>query len=77
MTSFLIFPLGVEISFLHTNGCNNAPVVRKIFTKKYLKVKSEMGSNQFYMPHGITVDADNNIWVTDAALHQVDRHIDR
>jgi len=35
------------------------------------KVKSEMGSNQFYMPHGITVDADNNIWVTDAALHQV------
>lgn len=23
------------------------------------------------MPHGLTVDSKNNIWVTDVALHQV------
>lgn len=26
---------------------------------------------RFYMPHGLTVDHENNIWVTDVALHQV------
>ncbi|PNF36923.1 Peptidyl-alpha-hydroxyglycine alpha-amidating lyase 2 [Cryptotermes secundus] len=34
-------------------------------------VVSDWGSNLFYMPHGITVDAEDNIWVTDVALHQV------
>ncbi|XP_030626113.1 peptidyl-glycine alpha-amidating monooxygenase B isoform X1 [Chanos chanos] len=29
------------------------------------------GRNMFYLPHGITVDTDNNYWVTDVALHQV------
>ncbi|XP_076019708.1 peptidyl-glycine alpha-amidating monooxygenase isoform X3 [Genypterus blacodes] len=29
------------------------------------------GRNMFYLPHGITTDADNNYWVTDVALHQV------
>lgn len=23
------------------------------------------------MPHGLTVDADGNVWITDVALHQV------
>ncbi|XP_065210998.1 peptidyl-alpha-hydroxyglycine alpha-amidating lyase 1-like isoform X2 [Planococcus citri] len=31
----------------------------------------EWGKNIFYLPHGITVDNDNNVWVTDVALHQV------
>lgn len=26
---------------------------------------------RFYMPHGITVDHENNVWLTDVALHQV------
>ena len=30
-----------------------------------------MGANLFYMPHGISVDHENNIWVTDVGLHQV------
>ena len=30
-----------------------------------------MGSDLFYMPHGITIDHDRNIWVTDVGLHQV------
>ena len=29
------------------------------------------GDNLFIMPHGLTVDKENNIWVTDAGLHQV------
>jgi len=29
------------------------------------------GANRFYMPHGLRVDGDDNVWVTDVALHQV------
>ncbi|CAL8276516.1 unnamed protein product [Merluccius merluccius] len=29
------------------------------------------GRNTFYLPHGITMDKENNYWVTDVALHQV------
>ncbi|KAF6039893.1 PAM [Bugula neritina] len=29
------------------------------------------GDNLFYLPHGITIDKDDNIWLTDVALHQV------
>ena len=29
------------------------------------------GGSQFYMPHGITIDSNNSIWLTDVALHQV------
>jgi len=29
------------------------------------------GQGQFFLPHMITVDKQNNVWVTDVALHQV------
>ena len=29
------------------------------------------GAGRFAMPHGLTVDAEDNVWVTDVALHQV------
>jgi len=32
---------------------------------------NEWGANLFIMPHGLTVDKDDNIWVTDVGLHQV------
>lgn len=35
------------------------------------EVLDARGSNKFYMPHGLTVDADDNVWVTDVAMHQV------
>ena len=35
------------------------------------KVKSSFGSGIFYMPHGLKIDKDENIWVTDVGLHQV------
>ena len=34
------------------------------------EVLSSWGSNRFLMPHGLTVDLDGNIWVTDCGLHQ-------
>lgn len=35
------------------------------------KILNSWGANQFIMPHGLTVDNANNIWVTDVALHQI------
>lgn len=35
------------------------------------KVVSSWGKGMFYMPHGITIDADGNTYVTDVGLHQV------
>jgi peptidylamidoglycolate lyase len=35
------------------------------------KIINSWGANQFIMPHGLTVDKDDNIWVTDVALHQI------
>ena len=29
------------------------------------------GSDIFYMPHGMTIDRNGNMWITDVALHQV------
>lgn len=26
---------------------------------------------RFFMPHGISLDANDNVWITDVALHQV------
>ncbi|KAG8221827.1 hypothetical protein J437_LFUL003461 [Ladona fulva] len=35
------------------------------------EVVYEWGNDIFYLPHGLTVDKENNVWVTDVALHQV------
>lgn len=35
------------------------------------KILDCWGSGMFIMPHGLTVDNHNNIWVTDVGLHQV------
>ncbi|XP_062128448.1 peptidyl-alpha-hydroxyglycine alpha-amidating lyase 1 [Drosophila sulfurigaster albostrigata] len=35
------------------------------------KVLYEWGKNFFYMPHGLSIDPEENVWVTDVALHQV------
>lgn len=33
-------------------------------------IKSGWGSDMFYMPHGMTIDAHGNYWITDVAMHQ-------
>jgi len=35
------------------------------------KVLSGFGKDLFYMPHGLDIDGEGNIWVTDVGLHQV------
>ncbi len=35
------------------------------------KIKNAWGANLFIMPHGLTVDKLNNVWVTDVGLHQI------
>ena len=35
------------------------------------RVKSSFGSGLFYMPHGLKIDQEGNIWVIDVGLHQV------
>uniref|UniRef100_A0A1I8PLY6 peptidylamidoglycolate lyase n=1 Tax=Stomoxys calcitrans TaxID=35570 RepID=A0A1I8PLY6_STOCA len=35
------------------------------------KLVYDWGKNLFYMPHGLTIDHEDNVWVTDVALHQV------
>lgn len=35
------------------------------------KMLNSWGDNLFIMPHGLTVDKDNNIWLTDVGLQQV------
>jgi peptidylamidoglycolate lyase len=34
-------------------------------------ILNSWGANLFIMPHGLTVDQNNNVWVTDVGLHQV------
>lgn len=41
------------------------------FNRTIGQVSYEWGKNLFYMPHGLTIDLENNVWVTDVALHQV------
>jgi peptidylamidoglycolate lyase len=35
------------------------------------EILNSWGDSLFIMPHGLNVDMNNNIWVTDVALHQV------
>ena len=35
------------------------------------KLINAWGANYFIMPHGLTVDKNNNVWVTDVGLHQI------
>ena len=32
---------------------------------------NQWGNNFFFLPHMITIDKQNNVWVTDVAMHQV------
>ncbi len=35
------------------------------------KLFNSWGANRFIMPHGLTVDHEGNLWLTDVGLHQV------
>jgi peptidylamidoglycolate lyase len=42
-----------------------------LLDKETGKVLDSWGANLFIMPHGLTVDEENNVWVTDVGLNQV------
>ncbi len=35
------------------------------------KVLNAWGANMFFLPHMITIDSENKVWLTDVAMHQV------
>lgn len=45
--------------------------VLSLIDTQTFKLVSSWGSNIFYMPHGLTIDSESNIWLTDVGLHQV------
>ena len=42
-----------------------------LFDGRTGKLTSKWGENVFALPHSLTVDAGDNVWVADVALHQV------
>lgn len=42
-----------------------------LFDKATGNIMNSWGANLFIMPHSLTVDKDNNVWITDVGLHQV------
>lgn len=47
-----------------------APTVM-VFDGHTGKMIAEWGSNLFVMPHGLSIDAEDNVWLTDVGRHQV------
>ncbi|CAM4960903.1 unnamed protein product [Rotaria socialis] len=35
------------------------------------QIIEQWGNNTFYMPHGLAVDSEENLWLTDVGMHQV------
>ena len=57
-----------------TNPVPKTPINKNTIIKlhsKTGKILDSWGANMFYVPHGLTVDHENNIWVTDVGGHQV------
>jgi len=42
-----------------------------ILDKKTGTIIDKRGANRYYMPHGLTIDSFDNVWLTDVALHQI------
>jgi hypothetical protein len=35
------------------------------------QIVNQWGNNTFYMPHGLSIDTEGNLWLTDVGMHQV------
>jgi peptidylamidoglycolate lyase len=42
-----------------------------VFDGQTGRLRTQWGANRFAMPHGLTVDREDNVWITDVALQQV------
>lgn len=71
--------VGNIVLFQRTNRNWKPPIPDSLITNNTVfiidklsgKLISSWGANKFIMPHGLTVDKQNNIWVTDVGLQQV------
>lgn len=45
--------------------------VLSLINTETMKETDSWGSDRFYMPHGLSIDFDDNVWLTDVGLHQV------
>jgi peptidylamidoglycolate lyase len=57
-----------------TGDLDTSPIAKPtifLFAGKTGRLLRRFGAGLFAMPHNITVDRENNIWVADVALHQV------
>ena len=54
---------------MHTNKIIENTI--SVFDSKTGSLLNSWGSGLFIMPHGLEIDRDDNIWVTDVGLHQV------
>lgn len=63
-------------SWLSEEGPIRRPTILRIDATTG-RVIDSLGANLFLNPHGIAVDADDNIWVADTRLHQVFKLSDR
>lgn len=55
------------------NGDKNSPISMDtvITLNSTGHVINSWGKDFFYLPHMITIDSENNVWITDVAMHQV------
>jgi len=56
------------------NHVDQGPIPEKLIVtldERTGTIVNRWGSDLFYMPHGMEIDASGNTWVTDVALHQV------
>jgi len=54
---------------LPSEPIQNATIM--LFDGKTGKLLNSWGENMFIMPHGLTVDHQDNVWVTDVGRHQI------
>ncbi len=57
-----------------TSPFPNAPIAKatvSVFDGPTGRLLFSWGGNRFIMPHGLTVDHEGHVWLTDAGLHQV------
>lgn len=64
----------VSRTFITTDTLSTEPIAEPTvlrFSAQTGELITAWGANKFAMPHGLSVDHQGNVWLTDVALHQV------
>src|SRR5437773_3941294 len=68
-----------HVMVFHRPGRGFEPTATELLTEPAVveidaatgKMIASWGANMFLVPHGITIDGENNVWLTDVGLQQV------